>query len=113
MREKYDQAGVLYREAYEREQALDGVDSPQSVAILTSLGDVAYALAKYAEAEPLYRKALSVATAKFGARSLENADVLERLANLLRQTNQEKEAKKLEADAKAIRAEATPANPPR
>ena len=73
----------------------------------TSLNNLAVlyrAQGKYAEAEPLYRRALAIKEKALGPEHPSVATVLANYAALLRKTNRDNEAAKLEACAKAIRA---------
>ncbi len=62
------------------------------------------AQARYAEAEPLYKRALAVFEKALGPDHPHVAQSLENYAALLRKTGRGDEAAKLEARAKAIRA---------
>jgi tetratricopeptide (TPR) repeat protein len=62
-----------------------------------------YNQGKYAEAEPLYKRALAISEKALGADHPAVADVLENYASLLRTTGRDSEAEKLEARASAIR----------
>ena len=70
------------------------------------LGDLAALYSnqgKYAQAEPLLESSLAINEKTFGSDDLIVAQSLEDLAALLKKTNREAEAAKLEARAKAIR----------
>ncbi len=66
---------------------------------------------KYAEAEPLYIRSLAIREKALGVEHLNVAISLENYADLLRKTNRNDEAAKLEARAQAIRANRSPENP--
>ena len=67
----------------------------------------------YAEAEPLYRRALAILEKALGPEHPNVAQVLENYAELLRKTNRKTEAAKMEARAKAIRDKHAAQNPPK
>jgi tetratricopeptide (TPR) repeat protein len=83
---------------------------------LACLADAYKADGKFAEAEPLYKKAAEMAEGGLGPNNLVLADVLEKYADLLKQMKRDDEAAKLEAQAREIRAgmgkPAPPAGPP-
>ena len=81
--------------------------------ILDNLAALYTAQAKYAEAEPLFRRALAIREKTLGPERPEVAKTLDNYAELLRKTNREAEAAKLEARAKAIRAKHAGKNPPK
>ena len=68
--------------------------------------------AKYAEAEPLYKRSLAIWEKALGPEHPNVATPLENYAFLLRKTNREAEAAKMEARAKAIRAKHAQLNRP-
>ncbi len=59
---------------------------------------------RYAEAEPLFQRALAIDEKALGPEHPDVAQSLENYAALLRQTARADEAKRMEARAKAIRA---------
>ena len=63
-----------------------------------------YAEARYAEAEPLFKRSLAILEKALGPEHPDVAASLENYASLLRQTARADEAERLEARAKAIRA---------
>ena len=67
-----------------------------------------YAQGKYAEAEPLYGRALRIGEASLGPDHPIVATVAENLAAVLRQLGREDEARKLEERAAAIRKKGKP-----
>jgi tetratricopeptide (TPR) repeat protein len=71
---------------------------------LDNLANLYYAQGKYAEAEPLYQRALGIREKALGPEHPNVATVLENYAVLLRQTGRESHATEMEARAKAIRA---------
>ncbi len=75
---------------------------------LNPLADVYYAQGQYAEAKPLYKRALRIYERTLGKNHPEVAVTLENYADLLRRTNRDAKAKKMEARAKAIRAKRGP-----
>ena len=83
------------------------------VPILDNLAALYTVQAKYAEAEPLFRRALAIREKALGPERPEVAKTLDNYAELLRKTNREAEAAKLEARAKAIRAKHAGKNPPK
>ena len=66
----------------------------------------------YAQAEPLYRRALAIAEKALGSEHPNVATTLENYAELLRKTNRDGEAANLEARAQAIRAKHAQENLP-
>jgi tetratricopeptide (TPR) repeat protein len=73
-----------------------GPEDPRLAASLMALALLYHAQGQYAEAEPLYKQALAIKEDVVAA--------LENYADLLRKTNRQTEAEKMEARAKAIRA---------
>jgi tetratricopeptide (TPR) repeat protein len=71
--------------------------------MLNNLALLYQAQGKYSEAEPLFKRALAIKEKALGPEHLSVATTLENYAALLRKTNREVEAIKLEARAKAIR----------
>ena len=80
---------------------------------LNNLAVLHRAQGKYAEAEPLYRRALAIDEKALGPEHPEVAKTLDNHAELLRKTNRTAEAIKLEARAQAIRAKHAEKNPPK
>ena len=68
---------------------------------------------KYAQAEPLYRRALAIQEKALGPEHPQVATVLENYADLLRKMKRDAEADKMEARAQAIRAKHAEENPPK
>jgi tetratricopeptide (TPR) repeat protein len=71
---------------------------------LNGLAEVYRTLGEYADAEPLYRRGLAVEAKAFGSEHPNAAKILKNYATLLRETGRDAEAAKLEARARAIRA---------
>lgn len=80
-------------------------------ASLNNLASLYQAHGNYAEAEPLYKRALAIAEKALGEEHPNVATSLEYYSDLLRKTNRETEAANLEARAKAIRAKHARENP--
>ncbi len=66
---------------------------------------------KYAEAEPLHKRALAIREKALGPKHPHVSESLDNYADLLRKMNRESEAGKMEARAKAIRAKHARENP--
>ncbi len=81
-----------------------GPDDERLATSLSNLAELYRAQGQYAEAEPLYRRALFVLTKALGPDHPNVATTVENYAALLRKLNRETEAEKMEARAKAIRA---------
>ncbi len=92
------------------EKAL-GPDHPGVAIGLNNLAALYGAQGRYAEAEPLYKRALAIVEKALGPEHPHVATSLENYAALLRATGRGEEAKKLEARAKAIRAKHARENP--
>ena len=88
-----------------------GPDHPSLATNLNSLAFLYHDQRKYAEAEPLYRRALAIIEKAVGPDHPKVTATLESYAALLRKTNREYEALKMEARAKAIRAMHAQQNP--
>ncbi len=71
---------------------------------LTNLAALYQAQGNYAEAEPLYQRALAIWERALGPEHPDVAKVLNSYASLLRETGRADEAAEMEARAKAIRA---------
>jgi len=67
-------------------------------------GTAAYNQGQYAQAEPLYKRSLQIKEKALGPDHPDLATGLENYAKLLRKTNRDAEAVKLDVRAKAIRA---------
>ncbi len=78
---------------------------------LTGLTVLYHAQGRYAEAEPLYERALAIWEGALGPEHPNVATGLKNYAALLRKTGRNSEAAKLEARAKAIRAKRAEQNP--
>ncbi len=87
---------------------------PQDPRLATSLNNLAglyRAQGKYAEAEPLYKRALAIGEKTLGPEHPHVAMTLENYAALLRETGRGAAATNMEARAKAIRAKHAEQNP--
>ncbi len=71
---------------------------------LNNLAGLYEAQGHYAQAEPLYQRALAIVEKALGPEHPDVAQSLENYAALLRQTARADEAERMEARAKAIRA---------
>ncbi len=78
---------------------------------LNNLASLYQAQGKYAEAEPLYKLSLAINEKALGPEHPQVARGLENYAALLRKSNREAEATKIEARAKASRAKHARENP--
>ena len=88
----------------------------QDPRLATSLNNLALSIhdqGKYAEAEPLYKRAIAIDEKALGPEHPNVAMSLENYAALLRKTNRDAEAAKMEARAQAIRAKHAEKNPPK
>ncbi len=101
-----------FRKALQKEiERKFGPDSPATAFILNRQAGHYRAQGRYAEAEPLYLRALAIWEKSLGPDLLYEALSLENYATLLRETGRQVEATKLEARAKAIRAKHAEQNP--
>ncbi len=85
-----------------------------NVRLATSLNNLALlykAQGRYAEAEPLYKRALAIVEKALGPEHPLVATSLKNYAVLLRKTGRATEAENMEARAKAIRAKHAKENP--
>ncbi len=80
-----------------------GPDHPDVATTLRNLAALYKAQGKYAEAEPLYKRALAIWEKAMGPDHPQVALVLENMAELYKETGRLDEAKRLEERAKAIR----------
>ncbi len=78
---------------------------------LNDLAELYRAQGKYAEAEPFFRRVLAILEKALGPEHPDVATTLENYAVLLRKTNRDAEAAKMEARAKTIRAKHAAKNP--
>ncbi len=78
---------------------------------LNNLANLYQAQGHYAEAEPLYQRALAIWEKTLGPDHPDVATSLENYAALLRETGRGEEAKEMEVRAKAIRAKHAQDNP--
>ena len=78
---------------------------------LNNLASLYHAQGNYAQAEPLYRRALAILTKAVGPEHPNVATMLGNYADLLRKMDRDSEAEKMEARAQAIRAKHGQENP--
>ena len=78
---------------------------------LNNLAELYRAQGNYAQAEPLYQRALTIWEKALGPEHPQVATVLENYAALLHKLNRDAEAEKMEARAQAIRAKHAQENP--
>ncbi len=81
-----------------------GPQDPRLATNLNNLAGLYYAQGRYAEAEPLLKRALAIVEKALGPEHPKVAKALENYATLLRDTGRSTEADTLAARAKAIRA---------
>ncbi|MCZ6847497.1 MAG: tetratricopeptide repeat protein, partial [Alphaproteobacteria bacterium] len=86
-------------------------EHPDVVASLNNLAGLYGAQGKYAEAEPLHKRALAIYEKALGPEHPDVARVLKNYAALLRKTGRSGEATMMELRAKAIRAKHARENP--
>ena len=101
----YKSAEESYQNALDIVERVFGKDQGSALVVtsLINLADVYRAQGKYAQAEPLYKQAMLNLENGKRKDTLEMADILERYAEVLQNTNRATEAGKLKEDAKAIR----------
>jgi tetratricopeptide (TPR) repeat protein len=95
-----------------REKA-PGPDHPDVATCLNNPAALYWEQGKYAQAEPLYRRALAITEKALGPDHPNVATVLENYARLLRAMKRGAVAGELEARAQAIRAAHAKRNPPK
>ena len=83
-----------------------GADHPFTADGANNLASLHVSQGKYAEAEPLYKRALAIVEKTLGVEHPNVAVILSSYAALLRKMNREAEAVILESRAKEIRAKA-------
>ncbi len=88
-----------------------GPQDPRLATTLNNLAELYRAQGKYAEAEPLHKRALAIREKALGPEHPHVATSLMNYARLLRETGRSAEAAKMEARAKAIRAKHSEQNP--
>lgn len=88
-----------------------GPQDPRLARSLSNLAALYNVQGKYAEAEPLHRRALAIDEKALGPAHLDVATSLENYAALLHQLNRHAGAEELEARARAIRAKHAQENP--
>ncbi len=91
--------------------ARSGSSSPRLATSLNNLAEVYRLEGRYAEAEPLFKRALAIFEKALGPEHPNVATGLENYAALLRKTGRADEATEMEACAKAIRAKHAEQNP--
>ena len=107
---RYAEAEVQLKAALQEAESFEP-DDPRLAQSLNNLGLLYEAQGKYAEAEPLYQRALGIWEKALGPDHPNAATSLENYAALLRKTDREAEAAKMEARAKAIRNRHATGNP--
>jgi tetratricopeptide (TPR) repeat protein len=108
----YDDAENSVEAALEKAEQF-GPEDPRLAASLNNLAFIYHVQGRYADAEPLYRRALVIVEKVLGPHHPNVATAMENYAALLRKTNRSAEAEKLEERAKAIwsgESEETPQN---
>ncbi|MEE8199620.1 MAG: tetratricopeptide repeat protein [Candidatus Acidoferrales bacterium] len=108
----YAEAEKLFLAALKEAEKF-GEQDPRFAASLNNLAELYRTLGKYAQAEPLYERALAIAEKALGPEHPNAATSLENYAALLHKLNRDAEADKMEARAKAIRAKHAEENPPK
>ncbi|MFB3153648.1 MAG: tetratricopeptide repeat protein, partial [Candidatus Acidiferrales bacterium] len=101
----------LLQRALVIEEQMLAPDYPRFGVTVFNLASVYDALGRYPEAEDLYRRVLSIWETNLGPEHENLAAALEKYATLLRKTDRKKDADKLEARAKVIRAKHAQENP--
>ncbi len=99
----YAQAEKLFLAALKEAEKF-GEQDPRFAASLNNLAELYRAQGKYAQAEPLFQRALIVLTRAVGPEHPHVATLLENYARMLRALNRHDEAKMMEARAQVIRA---------
>ena len=94
--------GVAAREALGVYEAEVGPEHPTVAQIVENLGGLDLTQGRYAEAEPLFARALAIKERSFGANSPELIATLQTYALVLRYQDREAEADALDARADAI-----------
>jgi len=88
-----------------------GLNHPDLAMDLSNLAAHYQVQGRYAEAEPLYQRALEISEKALGPEHITVATRLENYAALLRETERENEAEEMEVRAHAIRAKHAEQNP--
>ena len=109
---RYAEATRLFLVALKEAEKF-GEQDPRFAASLNNLGLLYQAQGQYAQAEPLYERALAIAEKALGPEHPNVATSLENYAALLHKFNRDAEADKMEARAQAIRAKHAKENPPK
>ena len=100
---RYAEAEKLFLAALKEAEEFGGQD-PRLATSLNNLALLYKSLGKYAQADPLLRRALTIQEKALGTEHSQVATVFENYAVLLHRLNRDAEADKMEARAKAIRA---------
>ena len=100
---QYAEAESVYREAVKEAEKFAPADTRLAMS-LNALGQTCYVEHEYPAVEPLYKRALTIREKEFGANDPELTATIENYARLLRNTNRNAEAQKLEARDRAIKA---------
>jgi tetratricopeptide (TPR) repeat protein len=106
----YAEAESQFRAALEKAEGF-GSQNPRLAISLNNLASLYRVQGRYAEAGPLYKRALAIHEKALGPEHPDVAKALEKYAALLRETGRNAEADRLDARAKAIRAKQTKENP--
>ncbi len=102
-RGRYAEAEKLWLAALKEAETFGG-EHTRLATSLNNLAELYRAQGKYAQAEPLLRRALAIKEKALGPEHVQVATVLENYAALLHKLNRDAEADKMEARAQAIRA---------
>ncbi|MBX9669864.1 MAG: tetratricopeptide repeat protein [Candidatus Obscuribacterales bacterium] len=101
-REKYKEAEELYSRSLQIREKYEGKNSKVVANLLYQLGMVFHAQNRYEKAEDYYKQALEIKNKIFGPDHVELVHLLKNYAHLLRKTNREPNAVKMEQFAKSI-----------
>ena len=105
---KYQEAEPLFKRALEIKEKVLGSEHPDVAKSLNNLAGLYSNQSEYLKAKPLYIKAIHIAEKTLGPNHPNVLKYLENCANLLRMMNKNREAIKMEARAKKIRAKLNP-----
>jgi tetratricopeptide (TPR) repeat protein len=103
---KFDYAEQMFRQAMKLEETVLGAEHPQLVTVISYIAKLYTAQGRHLEATPFYRRAFQIQERAFGIESMEIIRTLEAYAISLRQLKWNREARKLEARALALRGSA-------
>jgi len=98
-------AGLAYKRILNIQESTLGLSNPEFGKTLTDLAGIYIKQEKYSLAEPLYKRALAIDVKALGRDHPQSLQLLERYADLLRLMHRSGEADRLDALAKAVRAE--------